>query len=406
MEQSDFVAAALAQMLHPENLSKVTGRTIAATDGILQTYENVAVDWARIHGQAAERDRTVPRFRFPPYWDRTSRPTSILAFWDRRERVRLAGDPDTPPEWLQLLARDGELRVRNQVAQNLNTPADTRSKLLSDSDSRITRMVEVAEGPMTLGRTNSANAMHSVAQEYDFRGEFKEAVHWYTKAAENGHVGAMHDLGAAYLDRDDRNLAIGWFTKAAEAGGDATDMFVVGALNEKQGNPEQAIRWFTRAAEAGHVSSMLGLTEIYSQRGDRSREVVWLRKAADAGDENARTILQWYASQETTSAQQSETAVGPVAGQKQGGCYIATAVYGSYDAPPVVTLRRLRDERLARSVCGRAFIRFYYAVSPPLAKYFEQATRLNGVSRLLLDAAVQRIDEVDREEVARNVKRR
>ena len=28
---------------------------------------------------------------------------------------------------------------------------------------------------------------------------------------------------------------------------------------------------------------------------------------------------------------------------KKGGCYVATAVYGSYDCPQVWTLRRVRD---------------------------------------------------------------
>ena len=53
-----------------------------------------------------------------------------------------------------------------------------------------------------------------------------------------------------------------------------------------------------------------------------------------------------------------------------GGCYVATAVYGSYDCPPVWTLRRYRDEVLAKTWYGRAFIRTYYAVSPTLVKWF------------------------------------
>ena len=55
---------------------------------------------------------------------------------------------------------------------------------------------------------------------------------------------------------------------------------------------------------------------------------------------------------------------------KQGGCYVATAVYGSYDCPQVWTLRRYRDNTLAKTWYGRLFVRTYYAVSPSLVKWF------------------------------------
>lgn len=54
---------------------------------------------------------------------------------------------------------------------------------------------------------------------------------------------------------------------------------------------------------------------------------------------------------------------------KSGGCYIATAVYGSYNCPQVWTLRRYRDYVLAKTWHGRLFIRGYYATSPTLVKY-------------------------------------
>jgi hypothetical protein len=56
--------------------------------------------------------------------------------------------------------------------------------------------------------------------------------------------------------------------------------------------------------------------------------------------------------------------------QSSGGCYVATAVYGSYDCPQVWTLRRYRDYTLAETWYGRAFIRTYYAISPTLVKWF------------------------------------
>jgi hypothetical protein len=49
-------------------------------------------------------------------------------------------------------------------------------------------------------------------------------------------------------------------------------------------------------------------------------------------------------------------------------CYIASAVYGP-NAQETDAFRRWRDHVLVRSFCGRVFVRFYYAVSPALARW-------------------------------------
>ena len=72
-----------------------------------------------------------------------------------------------------------------------------------------------------------------------------------------------------------------------------------------------------------------------------------------------------------------------------GGCYIATAVYGSYDCPEVWTLRRFRDKTLAETCFGRFFIRFYYAVSPTAVKYFGNTKLFKNIFRKPLDKFVK-----------------
>ncbi|GAA2056641.1 CFI-box-CTERM domain-containing protein [Leifsonia soli] len=76
-----------------------------------------------------------------------------------------------------------------------------------------------------------------------------------------------------------------------------------------------------------------------------------------------------------------------------GGCYIATAVYGSYDHPSVQVLRRFRDDRLSQTGWGRAFTRGYYAVSPRLARHFSSANWLNRRTRGVLDRFVTRLEQ-------------
>ncbi len=81
----------------------------------------------------------------------------------------------------------------------------------------------------------------------------------------------------------------------------------------------------------------------------------------------------------------------PAATKSSGGCYVATAVYGSYDCPQVWTLRRFRDFTLAKTWYGRAFIRTYYAVSPTLVKWFGNTGWFKGLWQGKLDRMVARL---------------
>lgn len=72
-----------------------------------------------------------------------------------------------------------------------------------------------------------------------------------------------------------------------------------------------------------------------------------------------------------------------------GGCYIATAVYGSYDCPQVCVLRRFRDNFLAESYLGRVFIKVYYTLSPSFVKWFGHYKEFNWIFKYPLDKFVQ-----------------
>ena len=76
-----------------------------------------------------------------------------------------------------------------------------------------------------------------------------------------------------------------------------------------------------------------------------------------------------------------------------GGCYVATAVYGSYDCPEVWTLRRFRDDTLAETWYGRVFIRVYYAISPTLVKWFGKTVWFTNLWKPPLDRMVGNLKE-------------
>ena len=86
------------------------------------------------------------------------------------------------------------------------------------------------------------------------------------------------------------------------------------------------------------------------------------------------------------------------------GCYVATAVYGSYDCPQVWTLRRFRDYTLAETWYGRAFVKTYYAISPTLVKWFGETTWFKKIWRVPLDKLVSRLQNKGVEDTPYNDK--
>lgn len=80
-------------------------------------------------------------------------------------------------------------------------------------------------------------------------------------------------------------------------------------------------------------------------------------------------------------------------GTAQKGCYVATAVYGSYDCPQVWTLRRYRDHILAKTLLGRLFIRTYYTFSPTLVKWFGNTGWFKKLWKRPLDRMVSKLQD-------------
>ena len=183
----------------------------------------------------------------------------------------------------------GKILKGVDVAGDIATAAEIFQSLLS-----------LAQGGDAESQFKSGNAYYfgeGVPQDY------KEAVKWYTKAAEQGHAAGEYNLGNHYCNGEgvpqDYKQAIKWFTKAAEQGL-ANAQYNLGLMyNNGEGVPQdykEAVKWYTKAAEQGDTSAQFNLALMYENgKGvtqDYREAVKWYTKAAEQGHIKAKNNLK------------------------------------------------------------------------------------------------------------------
>lgn len=124
---------------------------------------------------------------------------------------------------------------------------------------------------------------------------------------------------------------------------------------------------------ANKTGNMIGVLEVI-KKIDKLEMEQELRERFDAN----RAIL----SKNIISYSQSSNKGG-------GKCYIATMVYGDYDAPEVRVLRAFRDNVLEQFRLGRLFIRAYYALSPFFVRCFNNVECVHTSIKFILDRIVR-----------------
>lgn len=67
--------------------------------------------------------------------------------------------------------------------------------------------------------------------------------------------------------------------------------------------------------------------------------------------------------------------------ERRGGCFIATATFGTPAAYEVNVLRQFRDNFLSQHSFGKKMVFLYYSLSPPLARLIEKSARLRVIVR-------------------------
>jgi hypothetical protein len=73
-------------------------------------------------------------------------------------------------------------------------------------------------------------------------------------------------------------------------------------------------------------------------------------------------------------------------------CFIATAAYGSWLDPHVLTLREFRDQHLLTNTAGTWLVEFYYRHSPPIADFIRERETLRAIVRAGLALVIYAIE--------------
>lgn len=227
--------------------------------------------------------------------------------------------------------------------------------------------------------------------------EFVEGCQTAAKNGDEFTPQIYYALGHCYLNGEPpyRNLTLAEkYIKLAADAEMMPAMRVLAREYDEDGhfdtNIEALIYYYEKAIAAdGDLLSMLLVSPHYIDRRDFSRARMYLERVARGDDgelaEHANTLL----SSLDTIENSTNSGHGPYdTPKKSGGCYIATAVYGSYDCPEVWILRRFRDDVLAKTVFGRAFIRAYYAISPSIVKRYSKRKTFNAFWRTVLSRFV------------------
>lgn len=122
-----------------------------------------------------------------------------------------------------------------------------------------------------------------------------QSLYWYKSAAKDGYAPAQCSVGRYYFDKENYEMAIPWLQRAVEQEHIRAKVLYSLCLIQIEKFPEKAYNLMLEAANANDSEAQyyMGLfyEEGFSVRKNRDQAIVWYKKAAENGDEDAKAKL-------------------------------------------------------------------------------------------------------------------
>jgi uncharacterized protein len=191
-------------------------------------------------------------------------------------------------KWFQIATDQGF----HQAQTHFGWKSDDVEKIPTNTKVKIVKNYELA------AQQGDAKAQYALAWFYkEWVGDFEQALYWFRRAADQGHMAAENRLGIFSQQFNNFHEALYWYRKSAAQGYDAAQVNLGITYWDGQGvqqNKEEAIRFFALAVAQEYPVAQFDLGIIFTYETEYlnvPEGLRLLRLAANQGYAGARDTL-------------------------------------------------------------------------------------------------------------------
>lgn len=174
---------------------------------------------------------------------------------------------------------------------------------------------------------------------------------------------------------------------ASDATGVAVDISISATFSEAMDSSTITTDTFTVSVEGSNISGTVSYsdnTATFQPSGNLSNSTSYTAKiTTNVKDSAGNNMASDYSWSFTTVASGEDTDT-----EGGGGCFIATACYGTPMAEEVKILCAFRDKYLLKDPARQAFVKFYYEYSPKVTDFIKNKEHFKAIIRGCLEPVV------------------